>query len=310
MLKNRSWSFVTLAACLILPYFLLQAPTSLAANGRQISNPFFYALQKDGKTTFLLGTLHMGVPLDSLPSYVRNAVANANSLTVETHQNSKAMDACVTLLLAKTMFRMNGKMSDDLSPKAWRLLTNALKQRHGLSPSVVNRLSPSAASILLGLDRSALKRGTLDNEIEEKFKRRGVPIHGLEHAVVQTNIMKNISTVADLENQLMILNENSKSGSKSQEQMYFDGDLAGFEGAYDQAFAENASWAKAALTDRNTAWIPKIRMLHAKPGLHFVAVGTLHLVGNTGLIKLLAAEGFAVTRVTSGSSYKQLASVE
>ena len=55
--------------------------------------------------------------------------------------------------------------------------------------------------------------------------------------------------------------------------------------------------AQADGDDRNVALAERIDALHAQGRRVFVAVGSLHMGGGTGLPKLLADKGFAVERV-------------
>ncbi len=48
--------------------------------------------------------------------------------------------------------------------------------------------------------------------------------------------------------------------------------------------------------DRNRKWLPKIVDLAEGDRPAVVVVGALHLLGDDGLVKLLEAEGYTVTR--------------
>src|SRR6185295_11280752 len=49
----------------------------------QVTNPFFYSLTKDGKTSYLFGTRHVSVNLAKFPKTVRAAWDAASTLVVE-----------------------------------------------------------------------------------------------------------------------------------------------------------------------------------------------------------------------------------
>lgn len=51
----------------------------------------------------------------------------------------------------------------------------------------------------------------------------------------------------------------------------------------------------AILTDRNLAWIPRLEAIFAEPGLHFVAFGAAHLLGEDGVVALLRRRGWTVS---------------
>ncbi|HWS78966.1 MAG TPA: TraB/GumN family protein, partial [Thermomonas sp.] len=51
--------------------------------------------------------------------------------------------------------------------------------------------------------------------------------------------------------------------------------------------------------DRNNAWLPKIeaRLKESRADDTLVVVGSLHLLGDDGLVEMLRAKGYAVERV-------------
>jgi uncharacterized protein YbaP (TraB family) len=51
--------------------------------------------------------------------------------------------------------------------------------------------------------------------------------------------------------------------------------------------------------DRNKAWLPQLEALLRNPNRHnvLVVVGALHLVGNDGLVRMLADKGLRVERL-------------
>ncbi len=58
--------------------------------------------------------------------------------------------------------------------------------------------------------------------------------------------------------------------------------------------ARNDRDRPAELGRRNAAWVPRLQEIMAPPGLHFVAVGAGHLLGDDGLVALLRARGYTV----------------
>jgi uncharacterized protein len=51
--------------------------------------------------------------------------------------------------------------------------------------------------------------------------------------------------------------------------------------------------------DRNRRWLPQLEAMLAQPDDHLVVVGSLHLLGEDGLVALLGARGVDVVRVGS-----------
>jgi hypothetical protein len=55
------------------------------------------------------------------------------------------------------------------------------------------------------------------------------------------------------------------------------------------------------LVERNRNWIPRIQCMLDEPGSVFILVGGAHLAGHDSILRLLAAEGFAVQRMQASN---------
>ena len=76
---------------------------------------FFWSAEKDGKTTYFLGTMHMGIePETRLPKIVWDKLDAAKTFAMETDLSAPG--------LAKTMFRETGTLKDDLGDDYWKKL--------------------------------------------------------------------------------------------------------------------------------------------------------------------------------------------
>lgn len=58
----------------------------------------------------------------------------------------------------------------------------------------------------------------------------------------------------------------------------------------------SAELYEALMVARNRAWVPQIEEMIQSGGTHFVAVGAGHLPGEEGVVELLRAQGYTVTR--------------
>ncbi len=75
------------------------------------------------------------------------------------------------------------------------------------------------------------------------------------------------------------------------------GDVADLAAYFDDVTKDDPRLQKKIVTDRNAAWVPKIRAIMGKPGTYLVVVGTGHLVGPESLIALLQKAGLTIERV-------------
>ena len=75
------------------------------------------------------------------------------------------------------------------------------------------------------------------------------------------------------------------------------GDVADLAAYFDDVTKDDSKLQKKIVTDRNAAWVPKIRAIMGKPGTYLVVVGTGHLVGPESLIAMLEKAGLKIERV-------------
>jgi uncharacterized protein YbaP (TraB family) len=139
----------------------------------------------------------------------------------------------------------------------------------------------------------------LDTYFQELGKKDGKEILGLENIEVQINALFKQITIA---RQVELLNETFKDPGSfktvitTMNNAYLSDDLnALHQLMYGSTYKPEEM--TPLLDDRNNHWMEKLPALMKKQSL-FVAVGALHLVGETGLVNQLRKMGYTVTPVT------------
>ncbi len=77
-----------------MKYILLALAVSLfyhSANAEQITHPYFYKLEYQGKKSYILGTLHAGVSADQLPPQILKIIVQSRLALGEMENNSENM---------------------------------------------------------------------------------------------------------------------------------------------------------------------------------------------------------------------------
>src|SRR5262245_27080214 len=101
--------------------------------------PLLWAATKDGKTTYLLGTIHVGVDANAqLPTLVFEKLDASPAFAMETDLSDP--------VLAHLGERKSGTLHDDLGPAYWGRLEAALSP--ALARSVDNKMPVIAATLL------------------------------------------------------------------------------------------------------------------------------------------------------------------
>jgi uncharacterized protein YbaP (TraB family) len=262
-----------------------------------LAHPLLWAIEKDGHTTYALGTMHMGVdPETRLPDLVWQKLDAAPTFAMETDLSDNS--------LADLMTKRpdGGTLHHDLGDAYWKKLEAAL------SPGVaaqMDRMPPTIPVTMLstrGLPATAPMDGVLLGRAQREHKQ----IVYLEPAIKQVKLLVKWMDVRALEEILDDLDVTEQM-QKDMLDAYVSGDDVKMLALGDQ---ERVLWKKSGrsdteydqqmkdmLYDRNASWIDEIEKLHADGG-GFIAVGALHLIGKGSVLDLLQHRGYKVTRLT------------
>ena len=269
------------------------APKTAAA--KVIDRPMLWAAEKDGKTTYLFGTIHLGVNADAqLPPWVKQIFDGARAFAMEA-------DISDPKLIGALKRDDGGSLQLDLGPEHWAKFEQAVGADLAKG---LDKMKPFAAMSVL---EAKFLPTTLpmDSVLETRAKDQHKPVVYLEQAMRQLEIVDPFMTAADVKAFLDHL-DYARTQSTEMLAAYVRGDDEALGKQFDDQTlwiaagrdpAQFPAFVKALLGDRNETWIPVIEKLHADGG-GFVAVGAGHLVGPHDVLGLLAARGFTVTRVT------------
>jgi uncharacterized protein len=277
------------------------------ANGAKIQKPFLWKLEKGEKSAWLLGTIHLGVSLDSVPLKVSTVLESAPKVIVESDLDDKTNDL-PQAIQGKDELRDSRPLSQRINAKAWRKLSSDLLF---LKRETLEGLDAEAAHTLYTFLRVQLlfpDRICMDCEIQRRIAKpkqayleRAIDIEP-EALVGKT---KNKKPMTDKELEKYLLKEADKDVRKHVEQIYTlilaykKGDLPAIEQLVIDE--EDFNYEKM-VKNRNVKWMKKLNSLLETPGA-VVAVGVGHMTGQSSLIKLLAENGYAVKRWDPAQTY-------
>jgi uncharacterized protein YbaP (TraB family) len=259
----------------------------------KVTGPYFFEIEKDGKTSYILGTRHISVPLSKFPPVVTDKLHHAKLAVFEvapdddSHEKSKDLD-----------------LPAAIGPELWghyRALIGAAEA------DTLEHASPGTAVIsmmVLYEDVSAF----LDKQIQDEVAQMHIPARGLETAAFQDGVLEDLLDVRMLKATIKSTKDRAELQEHSQKDLhdYCAGtdDSPGMD-ADDRKDMIDAGYTADELDamdeklvfQRNARWIPQLEKLFAT-GDVFVAVGADHLTGKRGVISLLEARGFHTRRIT------------
>ena len=270
--------------------------------------------RKGSQTIHVMGTMHLDDPRWDrvLPALVP-VVEAADPLFVEmTDEDQTAMQRALAEQPEK-VFITEGPTLPELLPEAdWQRLSAAMAER-GVPGFMAAKMQPWMQTMMLGMPGCAitnpeLAKGGLDMRLMGAGREAGVPVRSLE------GFEELYALIADgtIEEQLDMLMATLPFVDDSEDQFittarfYFDEDTAAaWEFARvislrrsdlpaEETEALLSEFKTKLLDTRNRAWMDPI--LAAEEDTIVVAVGALHLMGETGVLNLLEEAGYALER--------------
>lgn len=278
------------------------------------ASSIFWKIEKDGvEPSYLLGTMHVSDPkVTTLSPAAKSALNSSKTIIVEnteTFDPQKAAAAMVQLkhlTFLKAGQSLDAQLEGDLKTKLQQAVT-----KRGVPFQIANRMQPWVVATIVALpvcEMAAKQSGkkVLDHIIADHAIQKGKTLIGLE------TMEEQFSAIAGLppEFHFSALKETLAMGPSQAENiiatmkiLYQTGSISmlmplmkavspkSFSGKGSSAFQE------ALILKRNKIMAERSQK-HLEKGSTFLAVGALHLPGETGLISLLREQGFKVTAVT------------
>ena len=271
------------------------APGGAYAQGR------LFRIDRPGVSpSFVFGTLHSNDPrVVALPAPVIAALAVSRSAAFET----LLLEADVATFLASARYEDGRRLSDHLDAPTLARIRAALE---GAVPdaTTLERTKPWAVLLMLAQSKGP-GDASLDGVLQAEAKARRLAILGLELSDEQVASLDAIP----LESQLALLRwaldtqRERPIALEATTRAWLAGDLSGLRGLalapglHDAALAAHLRvLLKHLITDRNVLMAHRLHVPLMR-GSVFVAVGALHLEGPQGLLALIRAQGYRITRV-------------
>lgn len=260
------------------------------------------------ETSWLFGTMHMSDPrVVTLPPAAQAAFDKADTVVIETTDvlDQAKMSAALLSRPELMMFTDATTLSSLLSPEDKAVVDEELDRR-GIPPGSVQKMKPWMLAALVSLPACELARKTagapvLDVRLAGDAKAAGKDVAGLESITGQLEAMASLP----IEFHVRGLVETLRLGDKVEDVMetmvriYLGGETGLFWPFFRAALPSEgdeegyAAFQETMIDVRNETMADGATPLIEKGGA-FIAVGALHLAGESGLIELLRQRGFDV----------------
>ncbi len=274
-----------------------------------------WRIEKPGQAaSHLFGTLHLTDPrVTRLPDSVRSAFDAADEIVIESTELSDPDRIAATLMARPDLMSLpRGRVVGDYLPEGDRAELARRLDAAGTPAASVQTLQPwfLATSLMMpACEQARLAEGEqiLDLALADAALRQGKTLSGLESAQEQLEALASLPLETQAEMLMSTLSHIDIMPDlfETMTQLYLAGRIAAIvpaaehlapsgttpEGAAEvwQAFDERI------VRRRNHLMAERMEPILAR-GNAFIAVGAQHLIGDEGLVALLRATGWTVTR--------------
>lgn len=267
----------------------------------------FYEVRKGGQKAYLYGTIHLGRP-DFYPLDLATTRALAQSSELVVELDATQADKVRAALLQNGMLPRGQTLDAILPPELGKRLQAQLEAQ-GIPEAAVQPVKPWMAG--LALLAGLIQKMGYDPELGTDFyliqvaRQFGMPIAELESASEQFSLFDRLPH----QDQLVYLEESLSLLENHQAQSDLEALIAAWLASDAPALHQltlkslrdsprSAAWMERVLIrGRNSGMASKVDQMIRSGHTPFVAVGALHLTGETGLPALLEAKGYRVTNL-------------
>ncbi|MCF7752341.1 TraB/GumN family protein [Bacillus subtilis subsp. subtilis] len=298
-----------LMAGLLLGSAAVQARSDAPAAKAGPPVPLLWKVTGPGDSrVYLLGSFHLLRAQDyPLAADVDQAFAASKRVVFELSPQDMQSPQLTQKMLQAAVRTDGTELKRDLDAATWTKLQAyatannlPLAQLQGMKPWFVGLTITLGQFTKMGLDPNL----GLDRHFMQRAAAAGKPTSGLEDIDTQVGVLSGMSAAEQQQMVAEALDQADKGDAEGRklhdawrrgdDKLLWTSMAAQMRGQYPQLY-------KRINTDRNDAWVPKLQQyLQAGQGGTLVVVGTLHLLGDDGVVDKLKAKGFTVERVCTG----------
>lgn len=274
-----------------------------------------FRARKSGQEITLAGTFHLpDTRHQALIDELAPALAKARVLMVEAGPEEESRLKQAVASDPGLMFATSGPTLPEQLPEAdWQALRALLAQR-GVPAVLAAKMKPAFLAITLSVPPCAMTElqaggGGLDKALIAKAQAQGLPIAALEPWDTVLTLFDGITPEqnAEILRTIRIDATDAEDNTVTMGNLYFARKprliwsfaraRAVAMGLSPEEADKQMDMAEELLTDaRNRAWVPVLEAAAEKAPV-LAAFGALHLSGEQGVLALLAADGWSITRL-------------
>lgn len=282
-----------------LAAFLLALLLAACSPKPEAANPALWQVEGPrGERAWLFGTIHsLPRPAAWRSKAVDRALAKADRIVVEVENLAdEAATSAIFARLARSPAQP--PLSSRVRPELRQDL-DALLARGGMKQSQFDSTETWAAALMLARveTRELNSKYGIDRAVIEAAQ--GKPVIALEGAERQLRIFDSLPEKEQRDLLNAVVGDKSSATGESERlaDIWRKGDMRAIEAETRTGILADPELREALFTRRNQLWSARIVAMLQRGEKPFVAVGAAHMVGSDGLLELLQAGGYKVTRI-------------
>jgi uncharacterized protein YbaP (TraB family) len=254
--------------------------------------------------SYLFGTIHVtDERVLRLPAEVTQAFDGARSATFEVIMTDELRMQLARVMIAPPDRTLDRVLNPELYGDAM-----AAGARYGFAPEQMRYFKPWALAMFLSVPQAEFARSAtgalpLDQALQDRAQAQGKPVYQLETGTEQIALFNELTEADQLDMLESAIRDNAQIETLFEDltARYLARDVGGIHGEMiEQSKSMDEQLVKMFLLRfneaRNRTMVQRMAPRLGEGGA-FVAIGALHLPGETGLLNLLAAQGYRISRV-------------
>jgi len=285
--------------CIATLLALFAVPAPSADSNQHV----FWEVAGKHNTVYLLGSVHLLHANDrALPPVTESAFLDAEVL-VEELDIYAMMGAMSEPAVLKLQFLPQPQTLAEVLGINLHKRLGTVAGPLGIDMDYISRMQPWYVATLVSSTRLARagydSRDGVDYQLAERAHRDNKPIEGLETAAQQMAFFASMSMAEQRKFLAASLDEDDSAAEMREiTDAWRRGDLAALEAQLRSGMEESPELFQQIEVQRSRNWLPRIEQMLAEgtDKDYLVVTGALHMIGQQGLVELLRARGYRITR--------------
>ncbi|WP_447969718.1 TraB/GumN family protein [Nitrospira sp. M1] len=282
---------------LLSPHFLLAQ--DVAHNN---ATSCLWSVTSGKNTAYLLGSVHV-LKKENYPLHntIDQAFRAASHLVFEVNLEEISSPLAQRRSLTKGLYTDGRTLKDVLSPENFAFTKTTL-EKHGYGIELFSRMKPwmlATTITIVELQKLGFETGLgVDQHFFQKAKVQGQTIEGLETVEYQLNLFDGLSPNTQEQYLLQTLSEIDVLEQQTRQLVdsWTHGRIEGLEVMLEK-MKKFPEMYEALIIRRNNNWLPQVESYLQNNETSMIVVGTLHLIGEQGLLALLKEKGYVITQL-------------